>query len=61
MRQLPHLSAAERTNEWTNLVKYEIIRFKCLGADTKGIEQKWKKKRVEMEEKKSRNGEKKQD
>ena len=37
MRQLPDLSAAERTNEQTNLIRYEIIRFKCLGADTKGI------------------------
>ena len=52
MRQLPDLSAAERTNEQTNLIRYEIIRFKCLGADTKGIknrnggkkEQKWRKK-----------------
>ena len=37
MRQFPDLSAAERTNVRTNLVKYEIIRFKCGGADTKGI------------------------
>ena len=52
MRQLPHSSAAERTNGRTNLVLYQVIRFKCVGADTKGIknrnrgkkEQKWRKK-----------------
>ena len=52
MRQLPDSSAAELTNERTNLIKYKIIRFKCGGADTKGIksrngrkkEQKWRKK-----------------